>query len=103
MAKPSIAFRKANKATKEFMQLLGKLSKSTRRLVRVAAIEFDKDPTRKTFRFHQLKETSRGNHQPDSYSVSVNMSIRAIYVLDGDVKVWYWIGTHAEYNRFTGG
>ncbi len=70
MAKPSIAFRKTNKATKEFVQLLGKLSKNARRLVRVAAIEFDKDPTRKTFRFHQLKETSRGNHCEPTMTLS---------------------------------
>ena len=30
------------------------------------------------------------------------MQYRAIYVEVGDTNVWYWIGTHAAYNHFTG-
>ena len=39
---------------------------------------------------------------PGSFSVSVTMNYRAIFFLDGPVNVWYWIGTHADYDRFTG-
>jgi hypothetical protein len=32
------------------------------------------------------------------------MQYRAIYVVDEetDQNVWYWIGTHAQYEKFTG-
>lgn len=25
------------------------------------------------------------------------------YVIDGDTNVWYWIGSHEDYNDFIGG
>ena len=31
------------------------------------------------------------------------MRYRAVYIVDGDANVWYWVGTHADYDRFTGG
>jgi hypothetical protein len=31
------------------------------------------------------------------------MKYRAIYVVDGETNVWYWIGSHANYDTFTGG
>ena len=30
------------------------------------------------------------------------MKYRAIGVVDGATTVWYWIGTHADYDVFTG-
>jgi hypothetical protein len=30
------------------------------------------------------------------------LQYRAIYVVDGDINVWYWIGSHADYDRFIG-
>jgi hypothetical protein len=36
-------------------------------------------------------------------SISVTIGYRAIYVTDEDgTNVWYWIGTHADYDTFTG-
>ncbi len=34
----------------------------------------------------------------DQLSVSITMPYRAIYVSDGDTNVWYWIGSHGEYD-----
>jgi hypothetical protein len=36
---------------------------------------------------------------PPTYTARVGISYRAAGVLDGDTVVWYWIGTHAEYDR----
>ena len=36
---------------------------------------------------------------PPTYSVRVGIGYRAIGVTDGDTIVWFWIGTHAEYDR----
>jgi hypothetical protein len=30
------------------------------------------------------------------------MQYRAIYVVEDGVNIWYWIGTHAEYDQFIG-
>jgi hypothetical protein len=31
------------------------------------------------------------------------MQYRAIYAVADGKNVWYWVGTHAEYDIFTGG
>ncbi len=33
------------------------------------------------------------------WSVRVSYSYRALAVRDGDVLTWFWIGTHADYDR----
>ena len=43
-----------------------------------------------------------GQHEAGSVSVSITRQYRAIYVRQGEVNVWYWIGTHADYDTFTG-
>lgn len=30
------------------------------------------------------------------------MQYRAVYYKDGDTNVWYWIGTHAQYDKLVG-
>ncbi len=102
MAKPSIAFRARNKATRDFIEMLGQFDKPTRKYILGKALEFDLAPERKTFRWHKLKESSRGSHVPESFSVSITMSLRAIYFEENGVRVWYWVGTHADYDRFCG-
>jgi hypothetical protein len=49
-----------------------------------------------------LKDTKKGEHVPDSVSISITMQYRAIFVVVDGINVWYWIGSHSEYNRFTG-
>ena len=33
------------------------------------------------------------------YAARVGLGYRALAVLDGDVAVWFWIGTHADYDQ----
>jgi hypothetical protein len=33
------------------------------------------------------------------YSVRVGLGWRALGVREGDVMVWFWIGSHADYDR----
>ncbi len=37
------------------------------------------------------------------YSVRVGLRYRALGVRDRDVMVWFWIGSHDEYERLIGG
>ena len=55
-----------------------------------------------SLRLHRLKETSKGQHDPDTFSVSVGSQYRARYFEDGDTNVRYWIGSHADYDKFPG-
>jgi hypothetical protein len=64
---------------------------------------FDRDPAHRSLRHHRLKDNKKSQHAPDTYSVSPTMGCRALYVVTPDgVNVWYWIGTHGEYDVFTG-
>jgi hypothetical protein len=36
---------------------------------------------------------------PPTYSARIGNGYRAVGGLDGDTVVWYWIGTHAEYDQ----
>jgi plasmid maintenance system killer protein len=45
-------------------------------------------------RFKRLQTTSA------LYSARVNDSYRVLGLLEGDEITWFWIGTHADYERF---
>jgi hypothetical protein len=63
---------------------------------------FVSNPQHPALRVHRLKDNKKGQHESNSWSVSVTRQYRAIYVESGDRIVWYWIGSHAAYNHFTG-
>jgi len=37
--------------------------------------------------------------EDDIYSVRIGLGYRALAVMKEDRVVWYWIGSHAEYDR----
>ena len=37
--------------------------------------------------------------RPGLWSVRITSNYRALALRDNDVVVWFWIGTHAEYDR----
>lgn len=82
--------------------MFDELSIEIKALAKKAFLQFVKDPKHPALRHHALKDSKKGQHRNGSFSVSINMQYRAIYVVDGDVNVWYWVGTHAQYNHFTG-
>jgi hypothetical protein len=103
MAKLPSSFRDRNRTTEGFRRQYAALPKAVRELVRGACELFNNDPNHPSLRHHALDDRKTGSHSPGSFSVSPTMQYRAIYVVDGDgMNIWYWIGTHAEYKRFTG-
>jgi hypothetical protein len=61
---------------------------------------FLRDPFHPMLANHALALTRRGRHKLGSRAVSITRRYRAIYVVDGDTNVWYWIGSHSDYNNF---
>ncbi len=78
------------------------LSPALQRNANAAFQMFLENPDHPSLRRHQLQDTHRGRHRSGSWSVSINLQYRAIYVVDGDTNVWYWIGSHSDYNALTG-
>ncbi len=81
---------------------LAKLGKRIVSLADEAFLTFVNNPEAPVLHNHPLGDTHRGRHRKGSRAVSVTFRYRAIYVVDGDTNVWYWIGSHEDYNIFTG-
>jgi hypothetical protein len=81
-----------SRTTRRFRELLAALPESVRRQARRAYHLFRTDPNHPGLRFKQVHPT------PPTYSVRVGIGYRAVGVRDGDVIVWFWIGTHADYD-----
>jgi hypothetical protein len=101
MARLPSSFRKRNRTSKNFREQYAKLPENIQDAVRDGCRLFDRDPDHPSFRPHALEDRKKAQHISGSVSIAVNMQYRAIYVKDGDVNVWYWIGTHAEYKVYT--
>jgi hypothetical protein len=54
---------------------------------------FREDPSHPGLRFKQV------NADPPIYSARVGIGYRALGGLDGDTIVWFWIGSHADYDK----
>jgi hypothetical protein len=54
------------------------------------------DPWHNSLRFKKVSQTG------PAYSARVGSGHRAVGVRRGDLVVWFWIGTHAEYDNLLG-
>ncbi len=102
MARLPSSFRERNRTTASFRKQFAQLPIQIQLLTRASCVSFNDNPQCPSFRTHYLTVNKRGDHLPESVSVSITLQYRAIYVEEKGVNVWYWIGTHAEYDRFTG-
>ena len=82
--------------------MLAALPERIQRLAPGAFHLFEENPAHPSLRVHQLDDTKKGRHENSSVSVSITSGYRAIYVVRGNVNLWYWVGSHSDYNTFTG-
>jgi hypothetical protein len=93
-----------NFRTWRFKEMLEALPESIRQLASETFQLFLQNPDHPSLRRHTLGDDQRGNHRAGSISISITLRYRAIYVYlpDQNINLWYWIGSHADYDRFTG-
>jgi len=60
---------------------------------REAYRRFRADPNHPSLRFKKVHAIE------PIYAARVGLGYRALAVLDGDVTVWFWIGTHDDYDQ----
>lgn len=82
-----------SKTTREFRELLSGPPAYIQRQAREAYALFHQNPPHPGLRFRQVHPT------PPIYSARVGISYRAVGVRDADTVTWFWIGSHAEYDR----
>jgi hypothetical protein len=54
---------------------------------------FEADPAHPSLRFKKVDPAQ------DIYSVRVGLGYRALGLLEGSLVTWFWIGSHADYDR----
>jgi mRNA-degrading endonuclease YafQ of YafQ-DinJ toxin-antitoxin module len=91
-----------NVRTRQFKELFSNLPEHVQKLSKLAFKQFVNDPTHPALRRHHLKSKKTAEHWDGSYSVSVTMQYRSIYAVRNGCNVWYWTGSHSDYNRFIG-
>ena len=82
-----------SRTTRGFRERFTALPAHVRRQAKEAYGLFQDDPTHPGLHFKKVHPA------PPTFTARVGISYRAAGVLDGDTVVWYWIGTHAEYDR----
>jgi hypothetical protein len=91
-----------NVRTREFRELFAKLPRRVQSLARATFLLFLRNPRHDSLRLHQLSDSGKGRHRPGTWSVSITMKYRALYVVEDERNVWYWIGSHNDCENFTG-
>jgi hypothetical protein len=81
-----------SKTTERFRRAYAALPQHVQDRARSAYQQFRANPQHPSLRFKQVHATRA------VYSVRVGLGYRALAVRDSDVYIWFWIGTHAEYD-----
>ena len=81
--------------TPRFRDAFAVLPKEVQKQAREAYRTFAKDSKHPSLRFKKVHPSR------PVYSARINRDYRALGVKEGDLIVWFWIGTHAEYDRLT--
>jgi hypothetical protein len=82
-----------SRTTRRFWQMFDALPKEVQDQARSNYVLWMKDPHHNSLRFKKVE-----NSIP-LYSVRVGLSYRAVGKRNGDLITWFWIGSHAEYDR----
>jgi hypothetical protein len=91
-----------NCRTRQFKEMFARLPRHVQELATAAFRLFRANSDHPSLRRHSLEDTDKGRHRSESFSVSITLQYRAIYTVDGDVNVWYWVGSHNDYENFIG-
>lgn len=82
-----------SRTTRRFRELLAALPPQVRRQAKEAYRLFQGNPAHPGLHFKQV------HADPPIYSARVGIGYRAVAALNGDAIIWFWIGSHADYDR----
>ena len=82
-----------SRTTSRFRKAFAELPKDIQDKAREAYRKFQDDPTHPSLRYKQVHP-----NRP-IYSVRITLNYRALGVRDDDEIVWFWIGSHSDYDR----
>lgn len=83
-----------SRTNRRFRELLAALPAHVRRQAHEAYRLFQGNPAHPGLHFKQVHAA------PPIYSARVGIGYRAVGALDGNSIIWFWIGSHADYDKF---
>ena len=85
-----------SRVTDDFLAHFAALPEAVKAQARKSYQLWKSDPSHPGLHFKRIQ-----NHE-DMYSVRVSKGWRALGLLRGDTMYWFWVGSHAEYDRLIG-
>lgn len=82
-----------SRTTRQFRERLGALPAPIREQARAAYLMFQQNPAHPGLQFKKVHD------KLPVYSARINLDYRAVGVMAADEIVWFWIGSHAEYDK----
>ena len=76
-----------------FRRLFVNLPKQVQAQTQAAYRQFKKDPHYPSLRFKKVHQNL------PIYSVRISNNYRAVGQLDGDTVIWFWVGSHSQYEK----
>ena len=82
-----------SQVTEDFLACFGALPESVKAQARKAYRLWRQDPAHPSLQFKKVHATE------PVYSARVSLGWRVLGLLEGDTVYWFWIGSHADYDR----
>ena len=82
-----------SRTTARFRSAYAELPESIQRRARRAYRRFKEDPAHPSLRFKRVHSTL------PVYSARVSLDYRAVGIMEDDEVIWFWIGSHTDYER----
>lgn len=82
-----------SRTTIKFRKAFITLPNAVQAQARQAYRQFQQDPTHPSLRLKKV------HAKLPIYSVRVSKNYRAVGQREGDTMIWFWIGSHAEYDK----
>lgn len=79
--------------TEGFRKALANLPESVQRQAKEAYTHFAHNPYHPGLHFKRIHPTKA------IYSLRINIDHRAVGILENDAVIWFWIGSHADYDK----
>ena len=81
-----------SRTTAQFRELFADLPEPVQEQTRKAYRQFKQDPSYPSLRFKKV------HPKLPIYSARINSDYRAVGQLEDDTVIWFWVGSHAEYD-----
>ena len=85
-----------SRTTRQFRELFADLPAHVQQQAREAYRLFCQNPHHPGLHFKKVID------DPATFSARVGIGYRAVAALDGHTWVWFWIGSHADYDKLQG-